>query len=622
MPCPELQQIAREVLEEQSGKWLANVKVILGNLEAGVTAAKQAMNSGVEAIISQGGTAMLLSREVNVPVVEIKINVADVLRALSKVPTIHGSVAIMGFPNVISSSEKRLKLLGTSLQFIMLNEQSEAEEKVLAAAKKGVQVIVGDSISVQTAVRLGLQGILIEPDKEAVRQTLAEVWQIVGGYSKDPVQGEVLNTIIESSTDGIVCIDINAYIRIFNQMAEEIFQVSAADAIGQPVTAVIPNTRLPLVVARGLEESGDIQNVGNKVVATKRIPIKIDGEVVGAVAHFQDVTQLQHYEQDIRQKVYTKGLVAKTTINDIVGTSPALMAVKKRACQYGATSSTVLITGESGSGKEMFAQSIHNLSKRRSGPFVAVNCAALPENLLESELFGYDEGAFTGARKGGKTGLIELAHKGTLFLDEISEMHLVLQSRLLRVLQEKEVMRLGGERLVEIDVRFIAATNQNLNELVAKKLFRQDLYYRLDILRLQIPPLRERIADISSLAEFFIDKFCRKHGKKVSSTPGVIKLLTRYHWPGNVRELANILERAVLLAASDTVEESCIREALLLNSDLAQGELEELTSDSLSHLEQYTINRILAEEGFNYSKAATRLGINRSTLWRKLHKIK
>ncbi|SMC32105.1 PAS domain S-box-containing protein [Sporomusa malonica] len=595
--------------------------VVSGSFEAGVIAAKEAVDKGAEMIISCGGTAQLIAAAINVPVVEIKVTVLDVLNALGKVKPKKSLVGIAGFPNVIYGCEKLLNFCKMPLQVINLENHSEAKEKILTAAHQGIRVIVGDSISVETAIQLGLQGILIQSDKNSISQAIKEAQLIVGVRRNEQERFQLLKIIIESSTDGIISIDSNNRINIFNPMAEEIFQMPAAQAIAQPVTAIIPNTRLPQVIAHGISEIGDIQYIGSKVIATKRIPIKIGNEVVGAVANFQDITQLQRYEQDIRQKLYAKGLTAKVSIDEIIGTSAALTITKERARLYGATDSTILITGESGTGKEMFAQSIHNLSKRKNGPFVAINCAALPDNLLESELFGYEEGAFTGARKGGKPGLLELAHNGTVFLDEISEMHLILQSRLLRVLQEKEVMRLGGDRVIPIDVRYIAATNQNLDELVANKQFRQDLYYRLNILRVHVPPLRERTSDIPALAEYFIKKFNKQHKKDVTISAGIQKILKKHRWPGNVREFANSIERAVLLATGNMIGESCIRQALFHDHDVMHDEAETMDTNILSNLEHHTITKILAEEGFNYTKTANRLGINRTTLWRKLHKL-
>ena len=264
----------------------------------------------------------------------------------------------------------------------------------------------------------------------------------------------------------------------------------------------------------------------------------------------------------------------------------------------------------------MFAQGIHNLSIRRNGPFVAVNCAAVPENLLESELFGYEEGAFTGAKKGGKAGLFEMAHQGTLFLDEIGEMPLVLQSRLLRVLQEREVMRIGGDRIIPVDVRIVAATNQNLSELAAVRKFRPDLYYRLDILRLTVPPLRERAEDVGLLADHFLRKFSAQNWRRLGFTEKALQLLKEYSWPGNVRQLANVVERTALLAESAVIDEQGLLEAF---PDI-RAEVAAPSGVRLEDVERRTIEQVLWEEAGNYSRAAKRLGINRTTLWRKLRK--
>lgn len=288
--------------------------------------------------------------------------------------------------------------------------------------------------------------------------------------------------------------------------------------------------------------------IGKRPIATKRIPIKTGSQVTGVVATFQEVSQLQKFEQSIRQKLYDKGLTAKFQLHQIIGESPALRKAKDLARTYAATDSTVMITGASGTGKELFAQSIHNLSSRCNAPFVAVNCAALPENLLESELFGYEEGAFSGAKKGGKIGLVELAHLGTLFLDEIGEMPLSLQTRILRMIQEKEVMRLGGDKIIPVNVRILVATNQDLTQLVATRKFREDLYYRLNVLPLHLPPLRERPEDISWLVEHFIQEFATKRSIIKNISAEALEVLKEYPWFGNVRELANVVERLVLLS--------------------------------------------------------------------------
>jgi transcriptional regulator with PAS, ATPase and Fis domain len=271
-----------------------------------------------------------------------------------------------------------------------------------------------------------------------------------------------------------------------------------------------------------------------------------------------------------------------------------------------------LITGESGTGKEMFAQSIHNLSERKNGPFVAVNCATIPENLLESELFGYEEGAFTGARKKGKAGLFTIAHKGTIFLDEITEMPPSLQARLLRIIQEKEVIPLGSEKIIPIDIRIIAATNKDLIAEVKKGNFRSDLYFRLSILNLKIPPLVARTGDISLLADHFTKIYSAKLNKNLKLTPKTFSLLEDYAWPGNIRELENIIERLCVISESRIRDED-------LRAILTELYGQEENSDrSIQQMTRAHIQATLAACNGNRSLTAKKLGISRSSLWRRL----
>jgi transcriptional regulator with PAS, ATPase and Fis domain len=268
----------------------------------------------------------------------------------------------------------------------------------------------------------------------------------------------------------------------------------------------------------------------------------------------------------------------------------------------------------------MIAQGLHNLSRRAKGPFVAFNCAAVPENLLESELFGYEEGAFTGARRGGKIGLMELAHGGTLFMDEIGEMPLSLQARILRVIQEKEVMRIGGERIIPVDLRLLSATNENLPQLIEKRQFRKDLYYRINVLRLHIPPLRDRHEDIPLLVEHILKRHQAMNRAVTGIAAKALKRLCQQAWPGNVRELESTLERALLLSRGPVLQDEDILEALYLHAEPEGPAGLTAGGDALLNIEKVTIERVLQEEKFNYSRAAARLGINRTTLWRKLNR--
>jgi transcriptional regulator with PAS, ATPase and Fis domain len=304
-----------------------------------------------------------------------------------------------------------------------------------------------------------------------------------------------------------------------------------------------------------------------------------------------------------------------------------MKAAMEKALSYAQVDSTILIEGETGSGKELFAQSIHNASKRRYEPFIALNCAALPENLLESELMGYEEGAFTGARRGGKPGLLELADKGTIFLDEINQISPSIQAKLLRVLQEKQVLRLGGDRVIPVDIKIIAATNESLEGKVAKGCFREDLYYRLNVLNLPIPPVRQRRDDIPLLLEYFIKYFSQIHGPIKKMSDESLSLLTGYDWPGNVREIYNFVERYAVLGKNGVMpESSLVREYVCKNNILRkdphqpeQGFLK-IKLGTLRDMEKELLEKAVALFGGNKTQAALLLGISRTTLWKKNQK--
>ena len=306
--------------------------------------------------------------------------------------------------------------------------------------------------------------------------------------------------------------------------------------------------------------------------------------------------------------------------------------LKKIAEKYAAASANIIIEGESGTGKELFAQSIHNSSTFRTGPFVAVNCAALSESLLESELFGYEEGAFTGAKRGGKPGLFELAHNGTIFLDEIGDMPCSLQSRLLRVIQEKEVIRIGGSRVIPVNNRFVCATNKNLLQEVEKGNFRQDLYYRINILQVRIPSLRDRAEDIPQIAQVLFSKACKEMKKKISMQPTYLEMLKEYHWPGNVRELEAFVERLLSITAESRVEYedfiSCFDNiknkthcpststVSLGEPQMESGKLQ-ISLGNIKTMEDEIIRQVLRYANGDKDRVEKILGISKTTLWRK-----
>jgi transcriptional regulator with PAS, ATPase and Fis domain len=409
--------------------------------------------------------------------------------------------------------------------------------------------------------------------------------------------------------------------------------INMHDVEGKHVTEVIENTRLHIVAQTGIQEVGEIQEIhGNKMISM-RIPIIKEGRVVGAVGKvmFKDISnfyslskkinnlekEIEYYEDELAEQ-----RKSKYSFKDIIGNSEEIKKVKKMSSKVAKTDSNVLIYGESGTGKELFAHAIHSASKRTLAPFIKVNCAAIPAQLLEAELFGYDEGAFTGAKKGGKKGKFELANKGTILLDEIGDMPIEMQVKLLRVIQEKEIERVGGNLLKNIDVRIIASTNKNLEESVKLGEFREDLYYRLDVMKIRIPPLRERREDITELSNALIKKVSNKLGVYVEGiSKESIEYLLNYNWPGNIRELENVIERALNLMDSDlhiTPEQLPDRIAKNKKESLNKGcgDLKEI----IERVEKEVIQEKLKINKGNKNKTAKQLGISRVGLYKKIEK--
>ena len=619
-PYPGLRETAAEVIRENEFTFPASIDLLTGDLAEGLTQAKQAVAMGAEVIISRGGTASLIAKNLDVLLVEIEVNPIDILRALSKIENPIGPIGVIGFRNVIYGCEEISRVIGVPLLEISLDNETEAEEKIRSAARQGIRSVVGDAISIKSAVRLGLDAIMIESGKEAVSKAIREAVKIVAVRRREQERAELITTLIATSTDALVAVDRQSCITLFNPLAETLFSRRASEVMGRPINEVLSDSRLPKVMETRRQEWAELERVDGRVLASKLTPILIRGEVAGALATYQDVTQVQRFEQSVRQKLYAKGLVAKTQLADFITLSQPGKALLDKARQFAVVDSNVLITGETGTGKEMIAQGLHNLSRRAKGPFVAFNCAAVPENLLESELFGYEEGAFTGARRGGKVGLIELAHGGTLFMDESGEMPLPLQARILRVIQEKEVMRIGGERIIPVDLRLLSATNENLSQLIEQRKFRKDLYYRINVLRLHIPPLRDRPEDIPLLVKHILKRHQAMNPAVTEIGAKAMKRLCQQEWPGNVRELESTLERALLLAKGPVLQEADILDALYLQTSPGLPLESGLSEDTLLNVEKATIERVLQEEKFNYSRAAARLGINRTTLWRKRNK--
>lgn len=351
----------------------------------------------------------------------------------------------------------------------------------------------------------------------------------------------LLTTVLNKVHDGVITVDTTGKTLVYNYAAEKFFKVPARQVIGRRLQEMIPQiaAERPLQQLKSEEDSAELFG-SHKILVRRTLLENESKEPTGAVITFSELGTLEKMERRLKTHPGSTGYVAKYTFDDITGKSQSLMSCLEKAKYFAETDLTVLINGLSGTGKELLAHAVHEASPRCLNPFVAINCAALPKDLLESELFGFEEGAFTGARRGGRAGLFEQANGGTIFLDEIGDLPFSLQAKLLRVLEEKEVMRIGAERVIPVDVRIIAATNQDLKQAVERKDFRQDLYYRLNTVTLKLPPLKDRNEDIYFLIEHFLKKWDRKPEDFFTSR--VLDTLISYSWPGNIRELRNVID--------------------------------------------------------------------------------
>ncbi len=444
---------------------------------------------------------------------------------------------------------------------------------------------------------------------------------------------EILNTIQDNISEGIIALDPTGLIQNINRSAASFLGADPRTATGTSID------RTPLSCPELHKLLTEFEDFSGKTLTIHGCHYVLEGQAIvvyelfkSAILTITPVEKLQNIEQQVRRQLLSRTGQASVNFHNIVGNSPALTEAIHTAEQYARVDSPVLVYGQSGTGKEMFVQSIHNASRRRNGPFVVINCAALPENLIESELFGYEKGAFTGALSGGKQGLFVQGHQGTVFLDEVSEMPLHVQARFLRVLQEHEVTPIGSLRVIPVDIRIIAATNKDLKEMVREKKFREDLYYRIGVLTMNLPPLSERGDDIELLIRHFIkqkNKELDLNIKKIE--PAALKYLCSFPYPGNIRQLSNIVERAMVLSGEVCLDLEAAIRAVSLSEGLSStehsaspagpslGAQETLRLQTgITSLHEELIRNTLKKHHYSRKETARELGISTSTLYRKM----
>lgn len=620
-----LSQLVHRVAPEFSDRALVSVEEV--TLDDALARAQEVERMGAaDVVISAGANAALLTPALRLPVVTIKVGGYDVLRALMRAREFGNQIGLGIYRERIPELDE-LKAL---LKVDVVQQTYESIEGAGVAFRRlrdnGIRVVVGSSLVVELAEKSGMTGILVY-SLDSVREAFDQALRIAGTALLQAARYRPLDALLQNLNEAVCAVDTDHRITAINVQMERLLGIPHGEGVGRPVPPLTEELSLSSVLAGHEERREAVLTLVHRTFLMTQVAMREFGVITGAILTLRDAQAIQDADTVVRSQRKLRPLGAKYTFEDILGTSHSLQRAVRAAERCAHVDATVLVTGESGTGKELFAQAIHNASRRSEGPFVALNCAAFPESLLESELFGYEEGAFTGSRRGGKPGLFESAHRGTVFLDEIGDMPVALQTRLLRVLQEREVIRLGASQPIPVDVRVIAATHRDLRSAIATGAFRADLYYRLDILRVKVPPLRERAEDIDELARQLFRNATRRQGRTRGADrfpESVIPVLQKHDWPGNVRELENTMERlaafGIGLSAADVsaflAEASELAasqsHAPIPSAPLARG------ARARRRLEDHAIKSALELADGNRQLAADALGISRTTLWRKL----
>ncbi|PCM43231.1 propionate catabolism operon regulatory protein PrpR [Marinobacter sp. ANT_B65] len=607
------QQADIQIVETSVDKLLATAKSIEQEQRADI-------------LICSGASAEFLRKKIAITILSFRMGEYDLIRAINLARERGTKAGILTHQRTLKELEEMSSLFTVEVSQAVYTSLQDAREKIQTFVDEGYRVIIGSPTVVELAEAAGAEGVFAI-NADAVRLTLDDALAICHSRTAEEQKHRRIHAVLKNLNEGVIALDATGTVFSVNTSMNTLLQPDQPISIGDRATEHFPDIDIKGVLTTGTSIESRLSSRGSQRLAISVVPIMEEGQIDGAILTCQEIREIQRAERRLRSQSRPSHLIARYHFEQLAGEERSFQQAVHLAKLYAHSNSTVLITGESGTGKELFAQSIHNASNRQQMPFVAINCAAFPETLLESELFGYDEGAFTGTRKGGKPGLFEAAHNGTIFLDEIGDMPIHLQTRLLRVLQERQVLRLGGSEPTPINIRVIAATHRDLQQEIANNRFREDLFYRLNILRISVPPLRQRASDIPSLTRLLVKNLAGGNIDREQATNEILNTLMpqlmKHKWSGNIRELENLIERAFLM--SQFPEESQPLEALFPELFSMPTELRSTLSVPKESLQDFgkaaeitLIQETLDAHNGDMTKTAKALGISRSTLWRRL----
>lgn len=598
-----------------------HVHSLVADLEQAVRSAKQLLShEPVDIILSRRGTAHILQEHLSVPVMSMPDNIFNHIKALREAMALGSRVGITLYDAFEYDMDFYAECLGVAPEIIQYTTTKDMDAGLRRAADRGVEVVVGGDITRRLAAKYGLKTVDIHTWATLTERDFNNIKHIVETRRATLQATQSYKAIFNSVREGIISINAQGNITDINTRAAELLQTLPAQSVGKPLQHFLPRKAFDHALRWQKAITNVTVSVHDKTVMVNTTPVSADGKILGCVCSVQSASSIMQAEERVRQ-ASAKGLKARYSFKDFLCCNRNTQLLLEQAALYAASDATVCITGESGTGKEILAQAIHSASLRRNGPFVAVNCGALPETLLESELFGHTEGAFTGSLKGGKAGLFELAQGGTLFLDEIGVIPPAFQIKLLRALQEREIRRLGSHNLIPVDVRVVSASNEDLLTKVRKGDLRGDLYFRLHVLPVHIAPLRERQDDIPLLLQAFLEEFAKQYKREtLTLPPSVLEQASEAYWPGNVRQLRSFAERLCIAMP----EGFSARVFPYIWQDINQGMTHthaavhppKAKTAPAAPLSVESVRAALEQCQNGKNQAAQLLNVSRSTLWR------
>lgn len=619
-PSEQLAKRVNEIAAEHD----LEVDVRVGVMKEAENIVSNAIKHNTKVVISRGGTAYLLKQKFDIPVVLTKLTSGSYINAFEKIRNTHGPVAFFSVEEIHDNVKSLCYFLNVDANYYYFNDTESAIAAVKQAKKDGNVFGVGGVLTKIYAEQLNMDYYTLENNREDIETALESAQQILKSVLDGERRNRILQlhlkryeTIFNYTHDGIIAIDKKGKVEVVNKQADEILPLKNKPYEGRHIEEILPETKLPSVLQSGNKELDELMKIGNVIINTNRVPIIINGEVEGVVATFRDIESIRNSEQKIRSNLHRKGLASRYRFSDMIGESPSIRRAIRIAKSYAHTNSNILISGEIGTGKEMFAHAIHHESSRRKKPFVTINCTNYSSQALQADLLGYEDGFSPFGVKGSKEGAFELAHGGTLFLDKIGDAPLDVQSLLAQIINTKEVRRIGGDKVIPIDVRIIASTSHNLTEKIKQEQFLEELMYSLSVLTLYIPPLHERDRDYILFCDtWFHRNFGADYALYKRQIDTIIHYFQGYEWKGNIRQLSNIVERVSVLLKNDmTVEE------ILSTLPHEENELVHNQDVTLGKWSRSSIVEALTTSHLNISRAARTLNCSRSTLYKKMKEL-